>query len=204
VTDSIQYFQLSLSRLSLVSTRCAARGNEIINKTDISNYVYAVLHDPRYRQKFALNLKAEFPRIPFHANFSAWADIGTQLIKLHAHFEQVEPWEFDRRDAINRVSTKCRLKADKINHCIEIDSDTTLSNIPPEAWQYQLGNRSALEWVLDQYKEKTPKDPTIREKFNTYRFADHKEQVIELLAKVCRVSVDTVALLEQIEKLPWD
>jgi hypothetical protein len=29
-----------------------------------------------------------------------------------------------------------------------------------------LGNRSALEWVLDQYKEKTPKDPTIREKFN--------------------------------------
>jgi predicted helicase len=130
--------------------------------------------------------------------------IGEKLIKLHAHFEQVEPWEFDRRDAINRVSTKCRLKADKINHCIEIDNDTTLSNIPPEAWQYQLGNRSALEWVLDQYKEKTPKDPTIREKFNTYRFADHKEEVIELLAKVCRVSVDTVALVAEIEKLPWD
>ncbi|MEO8587795.1 MAG: hypothetical protein ABI432_00350 [Flavobacteriales bacterium] len=34
-----------------------------------------------------------------------------------------------------------------------------------------LGNRTALEWVLDQYKEKTPMDPTIREKFNTYRFA---------------------------------
>ena len=35
----------------------------------------------------------------------------------------------------------------------------------------------ALDWVLDQYKEKTPKDPTIREKFNTYRFADYKEKV---------------------------
>jgi predicted helicase len=57
---------------------------------------------------------------------------------------------------------------------------------------------------LDQYKEKTLKDPTIREKFNTYRFADYKEQVIELLAKVCRVSVDTVALVAEIEKLPWD
>jgi predicted helicase len=46
--------------------------------------------------------------------------------------------------------------------------------VPPRAWNYRLGNRSALEWILDQYKEKTPKDLTIREKFNTYRFADHK------------------------------
>ena len=53
--------------------------------------------------------------------------------------------------------------------------------MPPEAWTYKLGNRSALEWILDQYKEKTPKDPTIRAKFNTYRFADHKEKVIDLL-----------------------
>ena len=34
----------------------------------------------------------------------------------------------------------------------------------------QAKGRSALEWVLDQYKEKKPKDPTIREKFNNYRF----------------------------------
>ena len=45
--------------------------------------------------------------------------------------------------------------------------------------------------ILDQYKEKTPKDPTIREKFNTYRFADYKEKVIDLLARVTRVSVET-------------
>lgn len=48
----------------------------------------------------------------------------------------------------------------------------------------ELDKRSVLAWVLDQYKEKTPKDPTIREKFNTYRFADHKEQVIDLLKRV--------------------
>ncbi|MCK7496171.1 MAG: hypothetical protein MZW92_38490 [Comamonadaceae bacterium] len=60
--------------------------------------------------------------------------------------------------------------------------ETTLAGVPPEAWTYRLGNRSALDWVLDQYKEKKPKDPTIREKFDTYRFADHKERVIDLLA----------------------
>jgi predicted helicase len=193
-----------------------------ITKTDIFNYVYAVLHDPRYREKFALNLKAEFPRIPFHSDFAAWAAIGAKLIKLHAEFEHVEPFKFERvessvraepveglesfmlQGASTKKTAKTKLKADKIKHCIEIDSQTILANIPPEAWQYQLGNRSALEWVLDQYKEKTPKDPTIREKFNTYRFADHKEQVIELLGKVCRVSVETMALIEEIQALPWD
>jgi len=175
-----------------------------LSKTDIFNYVYAVLHDPRYREKFALNLKTEFPRIPFHPDFAAWATLGAKLIKLHAEFEQVEPWDLERRDAINHVSAKCQLKADKPNNTIHIDTHTQLNNIPPEAWQYQLGNRSALEWVLDQYKEKTPKDPTIREKFNTYRFADHKEPVIELLAKVCRVSVETMALIDEIQALAWD
>ena len=66
----------------------------------------------------------------------------------------------------------------------------------PRRWDYKLGNRSALEWILDQYKEKTPKDPTIREKFNTYRFADYKEQVIDLLLRVTRVSVETQEIVE--------
>ncbi len=64
------------------------------------------------------------------------------------------------------------------------------------AFDYRLGNRSALEWILDQYKEKTPEDPTIREKFNTYRFADYKEKVVDLLARVTRVSVETQAIIE--------
>ncbi len=65
---------------------------------------------------------------------------------------------------------------------------------------YRLGNRSALEWILDQHKEKTLKDPTIREKFNTYRFADHKEKVIDLLMRVTRVSVETMEIVEAMKK----
>jgi predicted helicase len=66
------------------------------------------------------------------------------------------------------------LRANKDTGNIQLDSETQLTAIPAIAWTYKLGNRSALEWILDQYKEKTPKDPTIREKFNTYRFADHR------------------------------
>jgi predicted helicase len=81
------------------------------------------------------------------------------------------------------------LKADKKHGIIVLDSETQLSGVPREAWDYRL----ALEWILDQYKEKTPKDPTIR---NTYRFAHYKEKVIDLLGRVTRVSLDTQRIVE--------
>ena len=84
---------------------------------------------------------------------------------------------------------------------IVLDSETTLSGIPRDAWDYKLGNRSALEWILDQHKQKKPKDPTIRAKFDTYRFADHKDKVIDLIARVTRVSVDTQRIVESMRCL---
>jgi predicted helicase len=93
------------------------------------------------------------------------------------------------------------LRADKESGNIRLDGETQLTGVPEAAWTYRLGNRSALEWILDQYKEKTPKDPTIREKFNTYRFADHKEKVIDLLRRVTRVSVETMTIVEAMRAL---
>ncbi|MBO3759524.1 type ISP restriction/modification enzyme [Ciceribacter sp. L1K22] len=173
-----------------------------ITKEDIFHYVYGVLHDPVYREKYALNLKRDFPRIPFYPDFRAWADWGRRLMDLHIGYETVEPWPIARTDMPDEgaraagVSPKTILKADRDNGVIRIDSETTLSGIPKEAFDYRLGNRSGLEWILDQYKEKTPKDPTIREKFNTYRFADYKEHVIDLIARVTRVSVETMEIVE--------
>ena len=106
-----------------------------------------------------------------------------------------------RLDIPNDKTPKPKLKADKIANKIILDDITTLENIPKIAWDYKLGNRSALEWILDQYKEKKPKDPTIAEKFNTYKFADYKEQVIELLQRVCTVSVETMQIIQLMEKI---
>lgn len=181
-----------------------------------------MLHDAVYRETYALNLRREFPRIPFYPEFARWAAWGKALMDLHIGYEAVEPWPLNRTDLPMRGGTplkkgkgkdmfevdagasadtradtpKPRLKADRDEGIIELDTQTQLSGVPAEAWTYRLGNRSAIDWVLDQHKEKTPKDPTIRAKFNTYRFADHKERVIDLLARVVRVSVDTVAITE--------
>ncbi|HEX4959819.1 MAG TPA: type ISP restriction/modification enzyme [Thermoanaerobaculia bacterium] len=173
-----------------------------ITKEAIFHYVYGILHDPVYREKYAVNLKREFPRIPFYQDFWQWADWGKALMDLHIGYETVEPWPLQRTDVPDKnarkadMAPKAVLKADKESGSITLDSETTLTGVPPEAWDYQLGNRSALEWVLDQYKEKKPKDPTIRDRFDTYRFADYKEKVIDLLARVTAVSVATVRITD--------
>jgi predicted helicase len=164
-----------------------------------------VLHDPHYRETYAQNLKREFPRIPFYgdsdATFWQWAAWGEALMAMHIGYEQAAPFALVRSDVPDEKvraagqSPKCILKSDKETGRITLDSETALSGVPREAWAYLLGNRCAIDWVLDQYKEKKPKDPTIREKFDTYRFKDHKEKVIELLKRVTTVSVETVRIV---------
>jgi len=43
---------------------------------------------------------------------------------------------------------------------------------------------------------------SLREKFNTYRFADNKEKVIDLLGRVTSVSVETQRIVEEMKKVP--
>lgn len=174
-----------------------------ITREQIFHYVYAVLHHPAYREKYALNLRQEFPRVPFYPEFGRWAAWGERLMRLHVDFETADPFPLERVDVPPKNGTpealalaqKARLKADRVAGTLTLDGLTTLRGVPPEAWAYRLGNRSALDWVLERHKEGTPKDPTIRERFHTYRFADHKERVVDLLARVTTVSVETVRIL---------
>ena len=191
--------------LKLFTTRYGKAAE--LSKDDIFAYVYAVLHDPVYRETYALNLKREFPRIPLYPDFRKWRDWGQALLDLHIGYEAIEPADLTRTDApdpkrAEGTTPAVKLKSDKENGVIVLDADTQLSGVPIEAWRYRLGNRSAIDWVLDQHKEKTPKDPTIREKFNTYRFAEYKETVVGLLARVVTVSVETVAITDAMAALP--
>ena len=179
-----------------------AVGGERITAEDVFAYTYAVLHDPVYRHDYAVDLLREFPRLPLYHDWDAWVKMGRELLELHIGFEDVEPYALERVDKVvtsEGTSPRVMLRAnahDKERGEIHIDSETVLRDVPADAWRYRLGSRSALEWVLDQYKEKKPRDPTIRERFNTYRFADYKENVIGLLRRVCTVSVRTMEVVD--------
>ncbi len=119
---------------------------------------------------------------------------------LHIGYETVEPWPLKRTDMkdekrparASRPRHAQGRQGSRNHHSRQRDAAFRRARA---AWDYRLGNRSGLEWILDQYKEKKPKDPTIREKFDTYRFADYKEKVIDLLARVARVSVETMEIV---------
>ena len=171
-------------------------GEDGITAEQIFAYTYAVLHDPAYRHEYAVGLLREFPRLPLYRDFHHWAEMGQKLLDLHIGFKSAEPYPLERHDREGVDPKRAILRADKSRGTITLDERTTLSGVPEKAWEYQLGSHSALEWVLDQYKERKPRDPTIREKFNTYRFSDHKEGVIDLLQRVCTVSVATMEIVD--------
>jgi predicted helicase len=206
--DNITDWALTQFRKHYQASQDAGLHPKQITKDAIFHYVYAVLHDPIYRETYALNLKREFPRIPFYPDFARWAAWGEALMAMHIGYEDLAPWPVERVDVPGKraagTAAKPILRSDPSAGSVIVDGDTQITGIPREAWDYRLGNRSAIDWVLDQHKEKKPRDPTIAAKFNTYRFADYKESMIGLLAKVVRVSVETVAITEAMKAAERD
>lgn len=179
--------------------------DDAVTHDTIFAYCYAVLHDPLYREHHADDLRREFPRVPLYPDFAKWVAWGEALLKLHIGYEKVKPWPIKRVEADKEpkpgAMARPILRPVAEAGEVVVDAQTKLTGIPQNAWNYRLGNRSAIDWVLDQHKEKKPKDPTIAAKFNTYRFADYKEEMIKLLGKVVRVSIETNAITDEMRAL---
>jgi predicted helicase len=95
------------------------------------------------------------PRIPFAPDFQPFATAGKELARLHPDYEKLEPYPLKWIETPGvplsyRVEDKMRLSKDKTS--LTVNPSLTLAGIPPETFQYRLGNRSALEWVIDQYQ----------------------------------------------------
>ncbi len=136
-----------------------------ITKDDIFHYAYGVLHDPVYRTTYAQNLKRELPRVPLYPDFRQWAGWGKRLMDLHIAYEGVDPWPVTRTDTPDTkartagVSPKVILKSDPERGTITLDSETTLTGIPKEAWDYRLGNRSGLTGYWTSTRKRPRKTP---------------------------------------------
>jgi predicted helicase len=89
-----------------------------------------------------------------------------------------------------RVEDKMRLNKDKT--AVIVNPSLTLSGIPLETFSYRLGNRSALEWVIDQYQVSEDKRSGIRSDPNR---SDDPEYIVRLVGQVVRVSLETVRIV---------
>ena len=173
--------------------------DDTLTKWDIFHYNYGLLHHPDYRQKYEANLKRDLPHIPFATDFRGFADAGAHLADLHVTYES-QP-EYDKLKFIQTPDVplnwrveKMKLSRDKT--ALVYNDFLTLSGIPEKAFDYRLGTRSALEWIIDQYRVKTDKRSGI---INDPNRADDPQYIVKLIGKVITVSLETVDI---INKLP--
>ena len=132
-------------------------GDDSIGKWDIFHYVYGLLHHPMYRERYQANLKRDLPHLPYTPDFWGFAEAGKRLGEIHVGYEAVDEYSLRWVETPNtpldwRVE-KMRLSKDKTQ--IKYNDFLTLDGIPAKTFEYRLGNRSALEWVIDQYRVKT-------------------------------------------------
>ncbi len=220
-----------------------------ITKWDIFHYVYAVLHHPDYRQRYAANLRRELPRIPFvgscatlstchpeapsfgaegpmqsagvtgaadesidpsarkkrgpqddNGEFRALVKAGQRLAEIHVHYEQQPEYPLTKvekaGEKLDYRVTKMKLSKDKTS--LIYNQFLTLSGIPPETYEYRLGNRSALEWIVDQYQVSTDKRSGIT---NDPNRDDDPTYILRLIGQVITVSLETVSLIRSLPPL---
>jgi predicted helicase len=188
-----------------------------VTKDEIFAYVYGVLHSPGYRERFESDLKKMLPRIPLAANsddFSAFADAGAALIKLHANYEEVEPYPLEELITIaadlneyELYAVGAKMKFQGSGKSVDkstliYNSHVTLRDIPNEAHRYQLGSRSALEWIIDRYWVRTDKASGIVNDPNAWsREHGAPRYIIDLVKRVVTVSVETMKIVDDLPGL---
>ena len=193
-------------------------GDEKITKWDIFHYVYAVLHHPEYRSKYAENLKRELPRIPLWRTrvFFEPAKVALRRLDstgtrsgrlakraknwrdLHVDYEKLEPYELTFKENRSKPLSYCvedKMRLSKDRKSLKVNDTLTLAGIPSEAFEYRLGNRSALEWVIDQYRVKEDKRSGIRSDPNR---PDDPEYIVRLVGQVIHVSLETVRIVNSL------
>ena len=81
-------------------------GDDDITAEDVFAYTYAALHAPIYREIYAVDLRREFPHLPFHDDFRGFVRMGQELLDLHIGFESVEPWPLLRENVARKSRRK--------------------------------------------------------------------------------------------------
>ncbi len=202
-----------------------------ITREDVFHYVYALLHHPTYRVRYAANLKRELPRIPFvgvlasakgdapasflppttevkvsHVPkasaklFHIFADAGKILSDLHLNYERAKEFPLTRQEN-KEVKLDWRVEAMKLSKdrgTLFYNDFLTISGIPPETHDYELGNRSALEWVIDQYQVTRDEKGVIVRDPNRI---DDEQYILRLVGQVISVSLETLKVIDNLPRV---
>ena len=164
---------------------------EFFGPDDVFNYIYAVLHSPQYRHRYADFLKSDFPRVPLtddQSLFAALVVLGKLLTALHLmESERIDSPAFPKAGD-NRVD-KVRYAPPKNGALgrVFINSDQYFEGVTPESWEFSIGSyRPAEKWLKDR-KGRVLSDGD----------KDHYRRVVAALAETKRLMDEIDELIEQ-------
>ena len=192
--------QENITDWALVEFRTHYNDNTI-TKWDIFHYNYALLHHPTYREKYEMNLKRDLPHIPFAEDFWEFANAGAVLADLHVNYESAP--KYDKLKVIETPGIQVDWRVEKMKFSkdktqLKYNDFLTLDGIPTEVYDYRLGTRSALEWVVDQYRVKTDKRSGI---VNDPNREAEPRYIVDLITSVITVSLKTVEIVRNLPTL---
>lgn len=200
----------NINPAALAEFRAHYQGQSI-TEDDLFYYTYGVLHSPQWRETFANDLAKAHARIPMAASgddFRAFVAAGRQLADLHVNYETVEPWPLQelmghdweaaapgayRVEKMAYDGRRPNLDTSRIIY----NAGITLAGIPAVAHEYQLGSRSALDWLIDRYQVRShSKSGIVNDPNDWCAEHDNPRYIFDLVKRVTTVSVRTVEIVK--------
>lgn len=165
-------------------------------------FIYGVLHSKEYKTKHSNDLVKDFPRIPKLKNKEKFIEVGRKLVDLHLNYEKIPVFDGVTIESKKNPSYKViKMKHPKKGQTdtIIFNHDITIKNIPEKAYEYVVNGKPAIQWIMEQYQEKTDSKSGIKDDPNLY--SDDEKYIFNLLLRVINVSVQTVDLINNLPPL---
>lgn len=179
-----------------------------ITREDIFYYVYGFLHNEDYKKEFEADLKKLIPRLPLvddYNTFKIYSDIGRELADLHLNYENIERDSniiVEGEESNNFKVEKMRFTNKDKKDTIIFNSDIKITNIPLEAYDYQVNGKSAIEWVVERYAITVNKDSGIENNPNLW-CEENPRYILDLLLSVISLSIKTNELIKKLPEIKF-
>ena len=155
---------------------------------DVFHYIYAVLHSPEYRSRYADFLKSDFPHMPLTSNrklFAGLVTLGRHLASLHLMKAEVESnvaFPLRGPNKVDRVHYVPPTKSDRGQ--LWINRNQYFEGVTPDIWAFYIGGyRPAEKWLKDR-------------KGRDLSFDD-----VDCYCKICAVLTETIQIMASIDKI---
>ncbi|MFM2025045.1 MAG: hypothetical protein RLZZ56_1058 [Actinomycetota bacterium] len=177
-----------------------------VSKEQIFYYVYAILNHPEYKELFAADLKRQLPRIPISKEFLKFSTLGKTLFELHINYESPRQSTVSVENTYKGSDLSENYRVEKMSYgkagnktVISFNRYVTISGIPEEVYQFMVGGKSGVDWVVDRYRVTVDKDSGLINDPNL--FSDDPKYILNLLLNVIEVSKETLKLTRSFPSL---